>query len=144
MTEAGSFNLVCLNGMVRQGRNNSEYKVRHMGDIGYKVRQSIKGAIEAVQEHLATFATAYSTTFPANQTRASIINHFIGHNSLPEDTGFSLNTLWDVDGERSAGNTLAGLVNAVTRHAQGQSVQAALETEALAGETLHKGFGAFI
>lgn len=140
-TLAGSMNLVCLNGMVRPG-NESSFKVRHMGNIGYKIRQSIKGAIEGVNDHLNLFGRAYGTPLPS--TRADILSAFGNKYELPESTVTSINAVWDVDGERGAGDTLAGLVNAVTRFAQSQTVQEALTTEAIAGEVLHKGLNALV
>lgn len=141
ISEGGSFNLVCLNGMVRPG-NTSEYRVRHMGDISFRVRQSIRGAVEAVSEHLQVFNAAYRT--PLERPRADILAAFGAKHELPENTVHAIGTLWDVDGERSAGDTLAGLVNAVTRYAQSQPVERALELESVAGETLHKGLSALI
>jgi hypothetical protein len=141
VTEAGSFNLVCLNGMVRPG-NTSEYRVRHMGDISYRVRQSIRGAIDSVNEHLNTFSTAYR--IPLERPRADILEAFGKKNELPANTLFAMASLWDVDGERSAGNTLAGLVNTVTRYAQSLPVEQALTMERLAGATLHNGFSDFL
>lgn len=140
-TLAGSMDLVCLNGMVAPG-NSSTFKVRHMGDIGYRVRQSIKGAIDGAMDHLNTFAEAYET--PLDKPRADILAAFGSAYELPESTVHAVQTLWDVDGEQSAGDTLAGLVNSITRYAQSQPVEQALETEKLAGEILHRGLSALI
>lgn len=140
-TLAGSMVLVCLNGMTAPG-NTSSFKVRHMGDIGYRVRQSIKGAINGIQDHLHQFQVAYET--PLSRTRADILEAFGKSYELPESTGVALAALWDVDGENGAGDTLAGLVNAVTRFAQSQPVEEALRLEAVAGEVLHKGLSALI
>lgn len=138
---AGSMNLVCLNGMTAMN-DESTYRVRHMGDIGYKVRQSIRGGLEGVIEHLTVFKESYET--PLTKTRAETLSAFIDHHSLPESTGTAMAALWDVDGERSGGDTLAGLVNAATRHAQSLQVADASKLEALAGETLHKGLSSFL
>ncbi len=137
----GSMNLVCLNGMTRL-MDSSSFHVRHTGDISFRVRQSVRGAIEAVGEHLNVFKDAYGT--PLERPRADVISAFVKANELPETTGQAIQTLWDVDGERGAGDTLAGLVNSITRHAQSLSVESAITMEALAGETLHKGLAGLI
>lgn len=130
---AGSMNLVCLNGMTAMG-DSSTFKVRHVGDIKHRVRQSIRVGIEGVMEHLNDFSKAYSKPLP--NTRAEAIEAFVTYHALPETTGVAMAALWDVDGERSGGDTLAGLVNSATRHAQSLPVKEAAELERNAGETL--------
>ena len=140
-TEGGSMNLICWNGAVRAG-DTSEYRVRHMGNIGFRVSQSIKGALDAIGEHLQVFSDAYQTELA--RPRADVIAAFVKVNELPESTGGAIATLWDVDGERGAGDTLAGLVNAVTRHAQSLPVGPAIIMESIAGQTLHRGLAGLV
>lgn len=135
-TNASSMRLWCLNGATMPA-NTAEFKVKHIGDIGSKIRTSLRVGIEAVMEHLTQLKASYTLELP--KTRAETIGMFIEHHALPEDTGTALNTLWDVDGERSAGHTVAGLVNAVTRYAQTQQVDTAQKLETIAGDQLRLG-----
>lgn len=135
-TNASSMRLVCLNGATMPA-NTAEFRVKHIGDIGSKIRTSLRVGIEAVMEHLTQLKASYKLELP--KTRAEHIEQFIEHHALPEDTGVALNTLWDVDGERSAGHTVAGLVNAVTRYAQTQPIETASKLETIAGDQLRLG-----
>lgn len=137
----GTLNLVCLNGMVGAG-NRSTMSVKHVGDIRSRMRASVVTVVDLVDVYLEEFAQAYAQPLPG--TRAEAIERTVRRFRLPESTGAALATLWDVDGARGAGDTVAGLANALTRHAQSQPVEAALATEAVAGQVLAGGIDALL
>lgn len=137
----GSMNLVCLNGMISQG-NGTTISIRHTGDIRYKMAAGVKTVLELASDHLDQFAKAYDSQLPG--TRAEAIERLAKRYQLPATTAAALQVLWDVDGQLGAGNTVAGAVNALTRHAQSQDVSKALDTEAIAGKVLSAGLSAFM
>lgn len=139
VASVGTMNLVCLNGMVGGG-SNSTVTVRHMGDIRTKVRAGVVTVIDLVDVYLEEYLNAYKAQLPG--TRAEAIAKTQKRFKLPETTATALTTLWDVDGERGAGNTVAGLANAMTRYAQSLPVEQALKLEEAAGKVVSMGLDA--
>lgn len=137
----GSMNLVCLNGMVSQG-NGTSISIRHTGDIRYKMFAGLRTVMELAADHLESFAAAYNQPLPG--TRAEAIARLQKRYQLPDTTAASIATLWDVDGQLGAGDTVAGAVNALTRFAQSQEVGKGLDTEHIAGKVLAAGLSAFL
>jgi hypothetical protein len=137
----GSMNLVCLNGMVGAG-NGTTMSIRHVGNIQYKMLAALTTVTQLADEHLLEFSNAYKAELPT--TRADAIGRIQKQYKLSDTTAASLATLWDVDGDRGAGNTVAGLANALTRAAQARTVEQGLELEAIAGKVISKGLSAFL
>jgi hypothetical protein len=137
----GTMNLVCLNGMVGNG-SNSTVSVKHVGDIRSRMGAGVRTVIELVDVYLEEFFQAYNMPLPKSQSE--VIEATVKRFKLPEATGAALGALWNVDGERSAGHTVAGLANALTRHAQSLPVERALEVEAVAGKVVSMGLSAFL
>jgi hypothetical protein len=137
----GTMNLVCLNGMVAGG-SNSTVTVRHVGDIRTKMLAGVRTVIELVDVYLEEYFQAYRQELPLSQ--ADAIARTVKRYKLPEATGAALGTLWNVDGELGAGHTVAGLANALTRHAQSLPVERALDMEETAGKVLASGLSAFL
>lgn len=136
----GALNLTCLNGNVGAG-NGTTINIRHNGDVRYKVNAALATVVELADDVLHDFSEAYKALLPVTQAEA--IAQTVKRYQLPETTGAALQALWDVDGERSAGHTVAGLANALTRHAQSLPVERALDLETIAGKVISKGIAAF-
>lgn len=137
----GTMNLVCINGMVGSG-SNSTVTVRHMGDIRSKMRAAAVTTIDLADVYLDEFVESYRQSLPG--TQADAIAATIKRYKLPENTGHALAALWNIDGERGGGHTVAGLANALTRHAQSLPVEAALNVESIAGKVVAMGLEAFL
>lgn len=131
--QVGTMNLVCLNGMIGGG-SNSTVSVKHVGDIRTRMKAGIVTVIDLVDIYLEEFFEAYKT--PLRVTQADAIARTVAKFKLPETTGVALAALWNVDGERGAGQTVAGLANALTRHAQSLPVEKAIAIEEAAGKVV--------
>jgi hypothetical protein len=136
----GTLNLVCLNGMVG-GRSNSTVTIKHVGDIRTRMRAGVLTVVELIDVYLEEFFEAYQAKLPVTQAEA--IERTVKRYALPKDTGAALAALWNVDGERGAGHTVAGLANAMTRHAQSLPVERAIDIEEAAGRVVSDGLSAF-
>lgn len=137
-----TFDLWCKNGAVAQSKGTT-ISIKHMGDIRYKMAASTKTIVELVDDVMRTQKEAYHTALPC--TRAEAIERLVKRHKLPEATGSALAALWDVDGaDMTAGDTVAGAVNALTRHAQSLDISKALTVEEVAGKVLAAGLGAFL
>lgn len=137
----GTLNLFCLNGAVGSGAS-STVTVRHMGDIRTKMRAAMITVVELADVYLEEYHNAYRAELPVSQ--ADAIARTVKRFKLPEATGAALGTLWNVDGAQSAGHTVAGLANALTRYAQSLPIEKALVMETVAGKVIADGRNAFL
>ena len=126
----GLFRLVCTNGMTRSAEGVTT-TVRHMGDISFKVRAAIEGAFAGAEEFFLQWQEAQDVALSG--TRSDVLERLEKRlKALPSGLWKEAAILWDADGELGAGDTVAGLVNAMTRASQAYdyATAAAIEREA--------------
>lgn len=114
--------------------------IRHMGDIRHKLVEAFARALRRAGPFVTAFADAYKNKLP--KTRGEMLAMVGEAYDLPEYLLTEATTLWDADGLRSAGDTLAGLVNALTRASQNQDIEDASATERAAGDLISRGWDA--
>lgn len=116
--------------------------IRHVGDVKAKLQAVIQKKLNQIEPFVKAFGDAHKVDLPNGETRAQIIERLGRVMELPEATLFRIRDLWDADGDQSAGNTLAGAVNAVTRASQELTMDKADTLERFAGRMVVKGWGA--
>lgn len=134
--------VLCLNFTTAWGEGDShKVAIRHVGEARSKFNQAIRDCIATVEPFILAFADAYQTPLPAfAPTRGEAINLFIKANGLTPQLGERTAEAWDMDGTMSAGDTLAGLANAVTRASQSMSFANCEPVEAAAGRLVRIGW----
>jgi hypothetical protein len=118
--------------------NADEISLRHVGDLGRKLSEAFARAQARVEPFVRRFADAYKVALP--KPRAEVLAQVSKALSLPADTMDLAAQLWDADGARSAGDTLAGLANALTRASQEAPTAVASDIERAAGKLIAQGF----
>jgi len=122
---------------------DEEVTIRHMGEAASKFRAALRSALDKIEPFVRAFADAYSQPFPAEaKTRGEIVSRLVRKLELPASFGQTVISSWDMDGTRSAGDTLAGLSNAMTRAAQDQTMERAAVIEDAAGRIVAQGWSA--
>jgi hypothetical protein len=119
-----------------------EVIIRHVGDLSTKLPKVFTDCLQKVEPFVRAFGDAYKVALPGNKTRAEMLEQVAKAFELPSNLIVRANEMWDADGEKSAGETLAGLVNAMTRASQEQTMDAAIETERVAGKLVAGGWDA--
>ncbi len=119
-----------------------EISLKHIGDIGRKLPAAIQQAQRTLEPFILAFSDAYREGFDG-KTRGEVLT-ILGKKfpELSESTLTASAALWDADGARGAGDTFAGLANALTRASQEQSMADASTTERIAGRVIVQGWGA--
>ncbi len=82
----------------------------------------------------------YSPSFAP--TRGEVITSAVKRFELPAKFGDSIAASWDMDRANGAGDTLAGLANAMTRASQELVIERASVIESAAGNLIKNGWGA--
>jgi len=90
------------------------------------------------------FGDAYKDALPGSMTRGEVLQRAQRVFELPETTISLAQQLWDADGLKTAGDTRAGFVNALTRASQEQAITEAAITERVAGKVIATGWGALL
>lgn len=135
--------VLCLNFTTAWGEGETEVVIRHIGEARQKFAAALKKAIDAVAPFVLAFGDAYANRFPAAlPTRGEVIGKFIKAYDLSEKFGPQVAAAWDADGAMSAGDTLAGLSNAVTRAAQTLTLEGSEAYERAAGRVIVEGWNA--
>jgi len=124
---------------------DEEISIRHIGEAKVKLAKAFERALSVVEPFVKAFGDAYAKDFPAfaptrGELLARLAKKFMG--ILPSETVDLTGQLWDADGEKSAGNTLAGLVNAVTRASQMLNMEKSQSVEKVAGKLIANGWAA--
>jgi hypothetical protein len=133
--------VLCLNFTTAWGKGaEADISIRHVGEARRKFAAAIRDALAVVEPFIQAFGDAYSV--PLIGTRGEVVERFIKANKLPLSLGEATVGVWDADGTLSAGDTLAGLVNAVTRAGQSASMEQAEGIEAAAGQLIREGWAA--
>lgn len=112
----------------------------HIGDAKAKFAEAFARALAAVEPFVQAFGDAYATPIPHHFTRAEIGERIERKFELAKSTVRLALENWDADGTMSAGDTLAGLVNALTRASQQFSMEKAEKVEAVAGRLVLGGW----
>lgn len=90
-----------------------DMSLRHVGDLGRKLPRLIKRAGEVLEPFVKAFGDAYRS--PMSLGRGEVLERARKALELPAETVSTAARVWDADGAKSAGNTLAGLAHALTR-----------------------------
>jgi hypothetical protein len=114
--------------------------IRHVGDLRTKLVEAVGKALKRADPFVKLFGDAYNNPFPLNLSRGEVIDRARKALELTEDFSKQLVGAWDMDGVKSAGNTLAGLVNAMTRVSQDMEMEKAAEVERAAGKLIAEGW----
>lgn len=136
--------VLCLNFTTAWGEGaENEISIRHIGEARQKFAIALRKAIDTVAPFVLAFGDAYQNRLPAfAPTRGEAIGRFIKAFDLSEKFGPQIAGVWDADGAKSAGDTLAGLANAVTRAAQTLTLEGAEHYEKAAGRIVMQGWSA--
>lgn len=146
--EEGLLRVLCLNFTTAWFGSGQEFSRRHVGNGVNFLRllaERLVTGLDRLAPFVQAFGDSYSNAFPANlPTRAEVLARAakVFRGELPAATWDAANTLWDADGLRSAGDTLAGLVNAMTRASQAMALDDADAVEAAAGRLTVEGWAA--
>lgn len=142
--EAFLLRVLCANFTTAYTKDDKaeEISIRHMGDLREKLVEAFGRALKRVQPFVRLFGDAYLIEKPDGQTRSDLLLKVRRAYVLPEHAMSSTAQLWDIDGLASAGDTLAGLVNALTRASQEQELELATTMERAAGDLLHRKWAA--
>ena len=119
----------------------SEVTIRHIGEAKTKLGMAIVAALRVVEPFVKAFGDAYKSSFPTfAPTRGEVLKRFKAAYELPEHLISEAAQLWDADGAKSAGDSLAGLVNAVTRASQTSNMEKSAVVEQAAGKLIANGW----
>ena len=123
-----------------------EISLRHVGDLRRKLPEAFRKALRTVEPFVKAFGDAYKNPFPTSlPTRGEVLARVAKANpELPATLWDSVGQLWDRDGALSAGNTLAGLVNGMTRASQELTMAQAQAVEQVAGKAIANGWEALL
>ena len=135
--------VLCLNFTTAWGEGaEEEISIVHMGEARYKFQRAIRRVLDVVEPFIIAFGDAYQDRMPEAKTRGQLIEAAVRRFELPARFGDTVAQSWDMDGANSAGNTRAGLVNAITRAAQGLPMDKAATVEGAAGRIVKQGWSA--
>lgn len=139
------FDAVCYNLTTAYSSLMDEgaFTLRHVGDLTKRITSLVLQAQRTIEPFVKAFSDAYRTPFPASlPTRGEVLARVGKVMELPESTLTLAGQLWNADGAASAGDTLAGAANALTRASQEQAMGDADATERAAGQLIADGWGA--
>ena len=120
-----------------------QFDLRHLGDAKRKLGDAVRSALNMLDPFVRAFGDAYRT--PMTRTRGETIGSFLKWAKLPARLGEGIARVWDADPEPlRAGDTLAGLANAITRSAQELEIGEAIELERAAGRVVTQGWDAIM
>lgn len=138
--------VLCANLTVKSFGKEAAFTRRHVG-AGFvrDLAERMKGSWNRLSPFVDAFGDAYSDSLPAAMsTRATVVERAFKRfdAELKSLSAQSVVQAWDLDGARSAGNTRAGLVHALTRASQNVGVAQAEEIESVAGALIERGWAA--
>lgn len=140
---AGVFRVLCYNCTTAYSADHSAEALRHVGApdrMVARIVEAISAAALRIEPLCDAFTRATDDALPPGG-RSSALEKLEKAKLLTEGEAALAATAWDADGERSAGDTMAGLVNALTRGSQQLRQDEAAHVEALAGRLLMEGLG---
>lgn len=120
----------------------TDISIRHIGEAKAKFVAGFADALKAVEPFVQAFGDAYNVALPAQLSRGELAERLA--KKYPSVTSDRLLAdavaMWDADGEKSAGDTLAGFVHALTRASQKLTMEKASAVEAVAGKLIVTGW----
>lgn len=120
-----------------------ELSLKHVGDLTRRLPNMVRRAQERIEPLVLAFGDAYKEPLPGMfATRGEALERVGKVFMLPTTTLERAAALWDADGMKSAGDTRAGLVHALTRASQEEGISAAGNTERAAGRIIMDGWDA--
>ena len=142
--DAGAFRVLCYNCTTAWTEDEHATRTIHVGDpakILTAVVNDLVAAAKRVEPLVFAFGEAYRIALPKPRTDvvAELVKARKAHGDFTSTLAEQSIALWDMDGEASAGDTLGGLANAITRATQLMPFDQALRGEALAGMLVQRG-----
>lgn len=120
-----------------------ELVIRHLGDLRTKLPAMFRRAVQVVDPFVQAFGDAYAKPFPMNlKTRGEVMERLCKKLDVPKGVAQTAIAAWDADGLESAGDTLGGLVNALTRASQELTMEKGALIERTAGRLIMTGWDA--
>lgn len=140
----GLLRALCLNFTTAWYGGASIFNTKHMGEgFTKRISEAFAEKLDAITPFVQAFGDGYKIQLPeAYPTRAEVVARVAKVYTLPEETATATIASWDMDGAQSAGNTLAGLANALTRASQEETMEAGGRTEKVAGVLIGAGWNA--
>lgn len=141
---ANVLRVLCYNFTTIESADEDAEEIRliHVGDMGKRIEAAMVKALKRVEPFVLRFADAYREAFPAGTpTRGELLAKAVRVLGVGKDTAELAAKVWDADGDMSAGDTLAGLVNALTRASQTLDMAEGIAVEKAAGKLIARGFG---
>jgi hypothetical protein len=139
----GILRVLCFNFITAWAGKDEAVGGKHVGDIGPRIADAVLRALRTIEPFVHAFGDAYSNELPGTfPTRGEVLTRVGSALALPDSTLTLAGQLWDADGVKGAGNTLAGLVNALTRASQEETMAQAAVTEQVAGRLVMEGWAA--
>lgn len=138
--------VLCANLTVKSFGKEASFTRRHVGAAFVRdLADRMRGGWNRLAPFVEAFGDSYGDALPAGlPTRAETVERTFKKFAV-ELKGLAAQSViqaWDLDGARSAGNTRAGLVHALTRASQNVGVEQAEEIETVAGTLIERGWAA--
>jgi hypothetical protein len=117
--------------------------IRHVGDLGKKLADVFMRCLKKVDPFIHAFADAYKAPL-GDAPRGELLQRVQRVFALPDETIKLAADVWDSQAvlHKSPGDSLADLVNALTKASQEQSMDDAMETGRAAGTLIERGLSA--
>jgi hypothetical protein len=134
---------LCYNFTTAESKGGEEeIVIRHVGDVGPKLASAFMRALKKVDPFIKAFGDSYKTELPA--TRGEMLQRVARVFELPASTVEIASKAWDEQAalHSTNGDTLADLVNAMTKASQAESMDAAMVTGRAAGTLIERGLAA--
>jgi hypothetical protein len=137
---AGVMRVLCVNLTRRPYGQEKSFGRRHVGNgfLDDVMREYREGRVK-LEPFIQAFGDSYEV--PLEGTPAELADRAVKALELPMGAESIVNA-WAMDGSRSAGMTMGGLVNALTRASQDLPVADAEEVEVAAGKLVDEGLKA--
>lgn len=137
----GLLRVLCLNFTTAWYGDDTKFSTKHMGaTFADRIGQAFTTSVNRISPFVQAFGDAYRVSLPG--TRAELAEKATKVFELPAQTASAAVRLWDADGARSAGDTLGGFVNALTRASQELVLKQAEVVEEAAGRLIVEGWAA--
>lgn len=146
--EATLLQILCLNFTTAWAHDEEaeEISLRHVGDLSSRLPRAIRNAQKRIEPFVRLFGDAYRVKFPVfAQSRGEVLARVGKAFALSEGVLTEAAVVWDSHKSLTTGaerDTLAGVVNALTRAAQGEEMAAAVEVQNAAGKLVARGWAA--
>lgn len=146
--DAQLLQVLCLNFTTAWSidEESEELSLRHIGELSRRLPRVIQAAQKRIEPFVRAFGDAYKVAFPEfAPTRGEILARVAKVYELPESTLDVAAQVWNTHAsltDNAQRDTLAGLVNALTRAAQDETMVNAAAISDAAGKLVVNGWGA--